>query len=29
MKSAQFAAFIKSERERWGTVVRQAKLKAE
>ncbi len=29
LKAAQFAAFIKSERERWGVVVRQAKLKVE
>lgn len=29
LKAAQFAAFIKSERERWGDVVRQAKLKVD
>ncbi|MEF7617302.1 tripartite tricarboxylate transporter substrate binding protein [Aquincola sp. MAHUQ-54] len=29
MKGPQFAAFIQSERERWGIVVRQAKLKVE
>jgi tripartite-type tricarboxylate transporter receptor subunit TctC len=27
--SAQFTAFIKSERERWGDVVRKSKLKVE
>lgn len=29
LKAAQFAAFIKSERERWGDVVRKAKLKVD
>lgn len=29
LKPAQFAAFIKSERERWGDVVRKARLKAD
>lgn len=29
MNAAQFAAFIKSERERWGGVVRKAKLKVD
>ena len=29
LKGLQFAAFIKSERERWGDVVRRAKLKAD